>query len=321
MDQEKYEGFYMQSILITGGAGYIGSVLIPKLLNSRYKVTVLDNFLFNQNSLFSCSFHENFSVVNGDCRDKNLLKQLIKSHDIIIPLAALVGAPMCNKDEVAAETVNYGSIQTLCELLAKDQYVLMPVSNSGYGIGENGKFCDENSPLNPISLYGRTKVDAEKVILDHGNSTSFRLATVFGSSPRMRKDLLVNDFTYKAFKESGIIIFEGHFKRNFIHIQDVTDVFLYALNNKEKFINNVFNVGLDDANLSKLELCAKIKEYLPNFVIHEAEIGEDPDKRDYIVSNKKLISQGFVPKYSLDFGIKELIKLYTMMSEKQYSNV
>ena len=308
-------------ILITGGAGYIGSVLTPTLLAKGYAVTVLDNFMFRQNSLAECCQYETFQVVRGDCRDQALMKGLLKEADLIIPLAALVGAPLCNQDLVGAQTTNYEAVKMLCHLASQDQQILIPITNSGYGIGEAGKYCTEDTPLRPISLYGKTKVEAEKVVLDRGNCITFRLATVFGMSPRMRIDLLVNDFVYRAVHDRAVVVFEGHFKRNYLHIRDVAKVFLHGIENFEAMQGKPYNVGLDDANLSKLELCAEIKQYLPKFVYLEASIGEDPDKRDYIVSNARIANTGFHLDWSLGRGIKELIKGYTILRNTLYSNL
>ncbi len=308
-------------VLITGGAGYIGSVLTPTLLERGYEVTVVDNFMFHQNSLADCCRYDTFNVVRGDCRDESLMKDLVKNADVIIPLAALVGAPLCNRDKIATVTTNRDAIQMLCRLASKEQRFLVPITNSGYGIGEKGKFCTEESPLNPISAYGVTKVEAEKAILERENSISFRLATVFGMAPRMRIDLLVNDFVYRAVTDRTVVVFEGHFKRNYIHIRDVVKVFLHGLDNFETMKGKPYNVGLEDANLSKLELCAEIQKQIPNFVYMEAPIGEDPDKRDYIVSNARILSTGFEPDWSLSRGIKELIKGYTMIRNSIYSNI
>ncbi|HAC65406.1 MAG TPA: hypothetical protein DCF68_18220 [Cyanothece sp. UBA12306] len=308
-------------ILITGGAGYIGSVLTPTLLAQGHEVTVLDSFMFRQNSLADCCYYDTFEVVRGDCRDQSLMKDLLKDTDIIIPLAALVGAPLCSRDQVGTKTINYEAVKMICDIASREQRILMPITNSGYGIGEKGKFCTEDSPLRPISLYGTTKVDAEKVVLERENSLTFRLATVFGMSPRMRVDLLVNDFVYRAFYDRAVVIFEGHFKRNYIHIRDVAKVFAHGIENFETMKGKPYNVGLEDANLSKLELCAEIKKYLPKFVYLEAPIGEDPDKRDYIVSNARILSTGFEPEWSLGRGIRELIKGYTILRNTLYSNV
>jgi nucleoside-diphosphate-sugar epimerase len=308
-------------ILITGGAGYIGSVLTPTLLAKGYDVTVLDNFMFRQSSLADCCQYEGFEVVRGDCRDESLIKSLLPKHDVIIPLAALVGAPLCSRDEIGTRTINQDAVARICALASPQQRILMPVTNSGYGIGEAGKFCTEESPLRPISLYGVTKVEAEKAVLDRENSITFRLATVFGMSPRMRIDLLVNDFVYRAVQDRAVVIFEGHFKRNYIHIRDVVNVFLHGLANFETMKGKPYNVGLEDANLSKLELCAEIQKLLPKFVYLEAPIGEDPDKRNYIVSNARILSTGFEPQWSLDRGIRELIKGYTIIRNSVFSNV
>jgi nucleoside-diphosphate-sugar epimerase len=308
-------------ILITGGAGYIGSVLVPHLLAARHQVTVLDNFMFGQAPLLECCHDDNFRIVRGDCRDEAVVKPLVAQADAIIPLAALVGAPMCKQDQVAAKTTNQDAVEMLCRLASPSQWILMPVTNSGYGIGEKGKFCTEDTPLKPISLYGTTKVAAEEAVLARENGLTFRLATVFGLSPRMRIDLLVNDFVHRAVTDRAVVIFEGHFKRNYIHIRDVARVFSYAIEHFATMKGKPYNVGLEDANLSKLELCAVIKKYLPGFVYLEAPIGEDPDKRDYIVSNQRILSTGWAPEWSLDRGIKELIKGYTIIRNSRYSNV
>ena len=308
-------------ILITGGAGYIGSVLTPTLLSLGHQVTVLDNFMFKPNSLTDCCHYPTFEVVRGDCRDEATLQPLVAKADVIIPLAALVGAPLCNGDRVAAQTTNFDAIALLCRLAARDQRILMPVTNSGYGIGEKDTMCTEASPLRPLSLYGVTKVQAEEAILARENGLSFRLATVFGMAPRMRLDLLVNDFVYRAVMDRAVVIFEGHFKRNFIHVRDVVRAFVHGLENFETMRGKAFNAGLDEANLSKLELCAVIKKHLPKFVYLEAPIGEDPDKRDYIVSNARLAGTGFRTEWTLDRGIVELIKGYVILRNTIYSNV
>lgn len=308
-------------ILVTGGAGYIGSVLVPHLLRCGHDVTVLDNFMFRQNSLADACAFEGFRVVRGDARDELLMKDLVAKADIIIPLAALVGAPLCSIDPIATTTTNYDAIVLLTKILSPSQKIIMPVTNSGYGIGQGDKMCDENSPLAPISLYGKTKVQAEAAVLERGECITFRLATVFGMSPRMRVDLLVNDFVYRAVTDRTLVIFEGHFKRNYIHILDVARVIEHAINNFEEMKNLPYNVGLDDANLSKIELAQVIKKKIPNFVYLEAPIGEDPDKRDYIVSNERLYSTGFKPKWSLGDGIDQLVKGYTILKNSQYANV
>lgn len=308
-------------ILITGGAGYIGSVLTPLLLQEGHSVTILDNFLFNQPTLLDSCINPNFSAVRGDSRDKNLMTRLMKDADYIIPLAAIVGAPACNLDTIAAVSINLDAIKLILSLRSPNQRIVLPNTNSGYGIGEKGSFCTEESPLQPISLYGRTKVDAERTVLDAGNCITFRLATVFGLSPRMRIDLLVNDFVYRAVNDRAVVIFEGHAKRNYIHIRDVARAFLHAITNFEKMQGQPYNVGLSDANLSKLELCDEIRKHIPGFVSLEAPIGEDPDKRDYIVSNEKIEKAGFKPRYGIHDGIKELMKGYTILRNRIYANV
>jgi len=309
------------NILVTGGAGYLGSVLVPELLKQGHSVTVLDSFIFGQNSLVECCANDNFNVIRGDAREEDTLKALLKKADIIVPLAALVGAPLCSRDKIGTVTTNRDAVVTLAKLASKEQRIIYPCTNSGYGVGQKGIHCTEETPLKPISLYGIAKVEAEKALIDRGNAISLRLATVFGMSPRMRIDLLVNDFTYRAVKDRFVVVFEGHFKRNYIHIRDVTRAFIHAMDNFNKMKNESYNVGLSDANLSKLELCAKIKEQIQDFVYLEAPIGEDPDKRDYIVSNEKIEGTGFKPVYSIEAGIKELIKGYRIITNSKYSNV
>lgn len=308
-------------VLVTGGAGYLGSTLVPQLLGKGYEVTVLDNFMFGQSVFLDQCINEKFTIVRGDCRNEKVLREVMRDKDIIVPLAAIVGAPMCNLDKIGAQTINLEAIQSIISLRSKEQIIIYPTTNSGYGIGEKGKFCTEETPLNPISLYGVTKVQAEQAVLEAGNSISFRLATVFGMSPRMRLDLLVNDFTHRAFMDRAVVIFEGHFKRNYIHVRDVARAFIHGIENFDKMKNNAFNVGLSDANLSKLELCEEIKKQLPQFVFLEAPIGEDPDKRDYIVSNEKIEKTGFKPQVSLQHGIQELIKGFSIIRNSKYSNV
>ena len=307
-------------ILITGGAGYIGSILVPELLNMKHKVTVVDNFMFKQTSLnHLCSF-EDFKIINGDIRDKFLMKSLYNKNDVIIPLAAIVGAPLCNKDPFSAQSINSDAIKDMITEVSKDQMIIMPTTNSAYGTGDKNNFCDEKSPLNPISKYAVDKVEIEKLLMERENSISYRLATVFGMSPRMRIDLLVNDFTYRAYHDSALVIFEGHFKRNYIHVRDVVNAFKHALNNMQSMKSEIFNVGLSDANLSKIELCQEIKKHLPNFTFVEEKIKKDPDQRNYIVSNDKIEKTGFIPKYSLSDGIKELIKGYAMLKNQSFGN-
>ena len=308
-------------ILITGGAGYIGSVLAPMLLKEGYAVHVLENFLFAQTSLADCCIEPNFQITRGDCRDKSTMARVLKDADYIIPLAAIVGAPACHFDQTAATSTNLDAIKLLLSMRSANQRIVLPNTNSGYGIGDKGSFCTEESPLRPISLYGKTKVQAELATLDAGNSITFRLATVFGMSPRMRIDLLVNDFVYRAVMDRAVVVFEGHAKRNYIHVRDVSRAFVHAFANFEAMKGHAYNVGLSNANLSKLELCAEIRKQLPGFVSLEAPVGEDPDKRDYIVSNAKIEKTGFRPKYSLSDGITELIKGYTILRNTRFGNV
>lgn len=310
-----------KKVLVTGGAGYIGSVLTKTLLDQNYDVKVLDTFRYGQNSLLDCCVYKNFSVVSGDCRNKDTLSKAIDGVDIIIHLAALVGAPICNADPVGAQTTNFEAVKLLLSLRKKDQKILFPCTNSGYGIGQKEKYCTEETPLKPISLYGITKVDAEKAILDAGNSISFRLATIFGVSPRMRTDLLVNDFVLRAIRDRYLVIFEGHFKRNYLHIRDVARVFLHGIENFENMKGLPYNVGLSDANISKLELCQIIKKHIPDFTFFESPIGEDPDKRDYIISNERIEKTGFKTKYSLDDGIEEMVKAFSILRSSGFSNV
>jgi nucleoside-diphosphate-sugar epimerase len=310
-----------QKILVTGGAGYIGSVLVPTLLKEGHEVTVIDNFMYNQSSLLDCCHDKKLTLVRGDARDKALISKHIKGKDSIIPLACLTGAPLCAKDPLAARSTNLDAIKTILKLRNKNQKIIFPTTNSGYGVGQEGIYCDEKTPMNPVSLYGRLKVDAEKAILDSGNAITLRLATVFGISPRMRLDLLVNDFTYRAVNDRFVVLFEAHFKRNYVHIRDVVGSFIYCLNNFERMKNQAYNLGLDAANLSKSELCAEIKKQVPDFVYVESEIGKDPDKRNYIVSNAKIKKAGFSPKTSLQEGIAELIKGYQAIKRNQFSNI
>jgi len=307
----------MANILVTGGAGYIGSVLVPELLKDGHNVTVLDNFLFGQSSLNHICYISNFRVYRGDVRILADMAPLMKEADIIIPLAAYVGAPFCDKDPIGATTTNKDAVFMMMKYLDKDQIVIMPTTNSAYGTGD---FCDEDSPLNPISQYAIDKVEVEKVLMNHSNATSLRLATVFGMSPRMRIDLLVNDMTYRSIYDGFVVLFESHFKRNYIHVRDVIQAFKMVIKNKS-MRGQIYNVGLSTANVSKRELCEKIKKYVPRFEIIDAEIGKDKDQRNYMVSNEKIEKEGFTPLYSLDVGIQELLKGFTMIKNTKYGNV
>lgn len=308
-------------ILVTGGAGYIGSVLVPILLEQGHDVTVLDQFPDGGTQLVGACVHRGFEAVRGDVRDGRLLDQLVPKADVVFPLAALVGAPLCKQDPYTAVGVNRDAVVEIVKRVGTQQIMIIPTTNSGYGVGEKDKFCTEETPLRPISVYGTTKVEAEQAVLNAGNGISFRLATVFGLSPRMRIDLLVNDFVWRAVTDRAVVLFESQFKRNFIHIRDVVGAFLHGLANYDRMRGQAYNVGLSDANLSKAELCERIKRQVPGFVYLDAPIGEDPDKRDYIVSNAKLEGTGWKPNWPLDAGIQELIKGYRMLRNSRYSNV
>jgi nucleoside-diphosphate-sugar epimerase len=309
-----------ERILVTGGAGYLGSILVPALLAEGHAVTVLDNFRYGQASLLDVCANTRLDIVRGDAREKATLEPLVAKADVLIPLAALVGVPVCEADKVAATTTNLDAIRLLLSLRSPAQRILFPCTNSGYGIGQKDRFCTEETPLKPISLYGETKVAAEKAILDAGNSISFRLATVFGASPRMRMDLLVNDFVWRALRDGALVLYEAHFKRNYIHIRDVARVFLHGLARFDAMKGGPYNVGLSDANLSKLELCRLIQKHVPRFAFVEAPVGSDPDKRDYLVSNEKVERTGFRPERSLDDGIRELIRAYQIVRAAPYGN-
>jgi len=308
-------------ILVTGAAGYIGSVLVPTLLKRGYEVIAIDNFMYNQASLLDCCYDEKLTIIRGDARDKELISRCLKNVNAIFPLACITGAPICSKDPVGARTVNLDAVKMILELRSKDQVIIFPTTNSGYGIGQEGVYCTEETPLNPVSLYGSLKLEAEKRILDAGNGITLRLATAFGVSPRMRLDLLVNDFTYRAVTDRFVVLFEANFKRNYIHVRDVAKAFIHCLDNFDKMKDEPYNVGLSDANLSKRELCQEIKKQVPGFYFVESEIGEDPDKRNYIVSNAKFEATGFKPDISLQMGITELIKGYQVIRKNQFSNV
>jgi len=308
-------------ILVTGGAGYLGSTLVPELLAAGHKVTVLDNFMYHQNSLAHVCHNPAFDVVRGDVRDEGAVLPLFKKADIIIPLAAFVGAPLCARDPVGARTINHDAVVMMLKHVSKHQRILMPTTNSAYGTGDVNNFCTEESPLNPMSLYAIEKVRVEKELMQHPNATSFRLATVFGMSPRMRIDLLVNDFTYRAVHDRFVVLFEASFKRNYIHVRDIARAFMHGIDHYEKTNGQIFNVGLSDANVSKKELCQVIRKQLPEFTFIEAPIGKDPDQRNYIVSNAKFEATGYQPQVSLDAGIRELIKGFTMIRNSVYGNV
>lgn len=309
------------NVLVIGGAGYIGSVLVPHLLGVGHEVTVVDNLMYRQSSLLDVCHHPGFDFIRGDIRDEALMRTEIAKHDVIVPLAAIVGAPACDRDPVGAKSIMVDGLKALMQHVSTSQMVLYPNTNSGYGVGEADAYCDEASPLHPVSLYGRLKVQAEAYLLDAGNAVTFRLATVFGASPRMRMDLLVNDFVHRAVTDRVIVLFEAGFRRNYIHIRDVARVFAFGIEHYEAMKGEAYNVGLSSANLSKRQLCEVIREQVPELVVIESEIGQDPDKRDYIVSNEKVESKGFHPEVTLQEGIAELRKVYRIVTAKPFGNV
>ena len=308
-------------ILVTGGAGYLGSTMVPDLLAAGNKVTVVDNFMFKQTSLNHVCYDPNFDVVKGDIRVESTIAGLLKKADIIIPLAALVGAPICSQDPVGAQSTNHDAILMMMKHISKEQRVLMPTTNSAYGTGDEKNFCTEDSPLRPISKYAIDKVEIEKELMQHENAISFRLATVFGMSPRMRLDLLVNDFTYRAVYDKFVVLFEGHFKRNYVHVRDVSKAFIHGINNFEKMRGEIYNVGLSEANISKYELCQHIQKLVPSFVFMEAPLAKDPDQRNYVVSNRKIEATGFKTSVDLSVGLAELVKGFVMVKNTLHGNV
>ena len=308
-------------ILVTGGAGYIGSVLVGSLLDANFEVTVIDNFRYRQNSLGHLYVKKNLNVFNIDVLNFDHYKKYLDNHEIIIPLAALVGAPLCRYQPQLSKLINCNAVKQLIDYCGNEKKIIMPTTNSAYGSGNEKNFCDESSELKPISEYAVDKVELEKYLMDKSNAISLRLATVFGSSPRMRTDLLVNDFVYRAMIDRSLVLFEPHFKRNYIHIQDVARAFLHCINNWHSMKNQIFNLGLEEANLSKLELCEKIKKHFDSFEFFISENGQDPDQRNYIVSNKKILNTGFVTKFTIDDGIQELIKCYKFIRTNNFSNI
>lgn len=305
-----------EGILITGGAGYLGSVLAGHLLNEGYKVTCLDNLMYKQDSLKGYEKNPNFKFFLRDAREKVFMREMISDFDVIIPLAAIVGEPACKKNTEGAVTINHNAVIMLNELRSPEQKLIFPTTNSGYGTTTGDIYCTEETPLNPISLYGKTKCEAEKALLEsEKGAVTLRLATIFGMSPRMRTDLLVNDFVLTALSEGEIKIFEGHYKRNFAHIKDIARCFEHCIKNYDSMKGRCYNVGLDSANTSKLELAKKVRRHIPNFRVIEDEIRQDPDKRNYIVSNERLRKAGFECGHDLDYGIEELIGGYNKLRE------
>jgi nucleoside-diphosphate-sugar epimerase len=307
-------------ILVTGGAGYIGSVLVPMLLAEEHSVTVLDNFMYKQTSLLDCCHNPNLIIVRGDVRDNHSLKKLVSKADAILPLACFTGAPICDRDPWTARAVNFEAIKVIAQTASSQQMLIFPSTNSGYGVGEEGIHCTEETPLRPVSLYGRLKVEIESMLLDRGDCVTFRFATLFGISPRMRLDLLVNDFTYRALTDRCLVLFEAHFKRNYLHVRDAARAFLHVLKNYQTMKSRPYNVGLSSANLSKLELCQVIKRHVPQLQVIEAALGEDPDKRNYVVSNARIEQSGYHAQIGLDDGVKELIRGYTVLRQNLFSN-
>ncbi|MEK7479503.1 MAG: NAD(P)-dependent oxidoreductase [Patescibacteria group bacterium] len=308
-------------ILVTGGAGYIGSILVPELLRAGHEVTVLDNFMYGQMSLLDLCFYPTLHVVRGDARNETLLLECMKDVEFIFPLAAIVGMGACDKDPLLATTTNLEAIKFILKLRKPGQKIIFPNTNSGYGVGKEDAYCDETTPLNPISLYGRTKVEAERAVLEAGEAITFRIATVFGMSPRMRFDLLVNDFVYKALTDKSVVLFEADFQRNYIHVRDVALAFIHAMEHFEAMKNESYNVGLSSANMTKKELCKVIQKHIPDFVYLESEIGKDLDQRNYVVNNEKIERTGFQPAISLEEGIKEIIKGNQILRRNVFTNL
>ena len=311
----------MRKILVTGGAGYIGSILVPELLEKGYAVTVIDNFMYRQPSLASVISNPNLNLVYADVRDYGTVKKYISKADVVIPLAAIVGAPACAKDPLAASSINKDATIWLFNQLSNAQQVIMPTTNSAYGSGENNNYCDENSPLRPLSLYAKDKVLVEQELMQNARATSLRLATVFGISPRMRLDLLVNNFVHRALTDKFIVLFEGQFKRNYVHVRDVSRAFCFAIEHPEKMQGEIFNFGLSEANISKQELCEAIKMQLPEFIFLDAPFAKDPDQRNYVVSNEKIERTGMKASLNLSTGIAELIKGLRMFGNNPFSNL
>ena len=310
----------MSKILVTGAAGYIGSKLVPMLLKAGHQIICVDNLMYEPTSLMVPLLNKSCELIVDDVRNEEIMKPLITKADVIIPLACMTGAPLCNKDRLAAVSINRDAVIMISKYTSSSQLIIYPCTNSGYGVGQEGIYCNEETPLNPISLYGKSKVEAEKYLLDKGNAITFRLATVFGVSPRPRLDLLVNDFTYRAFYDKAVVLFQADFKRNYLHIDDAVDAFLFAMENTN-LSGSCFNLGYSEANLSKRELCELIKKIIPEFVYFVSEIGEDIDKRNYIISNNKIESLGFKAKRSVEIGVRELIKVLPLMKRNQFANI
>lgn len=308
-----------ERVLITGANGYVGSVLTPYLLSEGYSVTALDTFTHQGLPLAACLPYEGFTPIRGDCRDTSTLREALKGVDWIIPLAAVVGAPACMNDYYKANSVNYESIITLLECRSKNQPILFPTTNSGYGTTPEGQVSTEDTLMDPISLYGYTKCKAEKHLLDKENIATFRLATVFGASPRMRLDLLVNDFVHRAVRDKAVVLYEANARRNYMHVYDVARLFVFGLKNFEKIKGKPWNAGIPGA-LTKKELCQEIQKYVKGFTFVEAEVGTDIDKRDYNVSVERLENAGFKCCVSITYGLRELIRCYKMLPVERFRN-
>lgn len=307
-------------VAVTGGGGYLGSTLVPMLLAAGHEVAVLDNFMYQENSLAGSMHDRRLSVTVGDIRDETAMRALLRDADVIIPLAAIVGAPACKRDPVAATSINRDAVFTMLEMLSPQQHIIMPTTNSAYGQGQEGHHCDEASPLNPLSQYAREKVEVEEHLMRHPRAISLRLATVFGMSPRMRLDLLVNDFVNRAIRDRFIVLFESGFYRNYIHVRDVARLFLFALDNLDRMSGEIYNAGLSSANLTKAQLCERIQAQVPDFVVMEAPMAKDPDQRNYLVSNAKLEGLGFLTDYTIDDGVSELVKGIPALVSRRYAN-
>jgi len=309
------------TVLITGVAGYLGSIIADHFLKAGHRVIGVDNLSFGSAPLNHLCEQSAFEFVREDVRNESAMAQLVKKADVIIPLAAVVGMPACLRDPWLATSVNLDAIRLINRLRSPQQLVIYPNTNSGYGIKSGNSFCTEETPLDPISIYGQTKCQAEIELLNSSNTITLRLATVFGMSPRMRVDLLVNHFVHAAVTDGYLVIFEKDFKRNFVHVRDVADCMLHCVDNSSRMIGRPYNVGLDSANLSKAELAMKVKAFVPNFYVHFSEVGSDPDKRNYIVSNQRLREAGFEARRSLETGIPELIKGYRLFGRSPLKNV
>lgn len=310
----------MARVLVTGAAGYLGSTLVPRLLADGHTVTVLDDFRYTATSLLGCVAEERFRVERGDARDERTLRRLLREADVIIPLAAVVGAPACERAPFETLSINRDAVVLLNKLRSRAQRVLFPTTNSGYGHTAGTEACTEASPLRPVSLYGRSKVEAEAELLDSENAVTFRLATVFGVSPRQRLDLLVNDFTWRAWREKSLLLFEGHFVRNFVAVRDVAGLFAWAIQRDRDLADGPYNFGLSDANLTKIELCEIIQGVLPDFEWTESDVGTDPDRRNYLVSNARIEAAGFRAETSVASGVHELVRAFPMLSPSRYGN-